>query len=141
MSFGFSVGDFVVAAKLINDIVSALRSSSSNEYRELIVELHNLGRALNEIEHLQCVPEQVSAVAAVRVAALTCQFPLSEFATKLRKFECLLEQVPCGARQRIMIWKYKLEWGFTMEEEVQRLRTYLLAHVGSLNMRLITLGM
>ena len=50
MSFGFSAGDFVAAAKLIKDIVAALHSSSTSEYRELLLELHGLERALYEIE-------------------------------------------------------------------------------------------
>lgn len=141
MSFGFSVGDFVAATQLIADICSCLRSSSTSGYKELVVELHNLKRALDEIEHLNCIPEQIAAVTAVKVAALTCRFPLNEFAAKMRKFECLEKEGMLSRPQRINLWKLKLEWGFTMEEEVQRLRTYLMAHVGSLNMRLMTLGL
>ena len=141
MSFGFSVGDFVAAANLIAEIISALRTSSTSAYHELVVELHNLERALDDIEHLKCVPEQIPAATAVKVAALTCRFPLDEFATKFKKFQCLQGQETLGVRQRMNVWRLKLEWGFTMEEEVQRLRTYLVAHVGSLNMRLATLGL
>ena len=76
MSFGFSAGDFIVAAGLVSNIISSLRSSSTFAYRELIIELHNLERALDAIEHLDCVPEQVAAANAVKVAALTRHFPL-----------------------------------------------------------------
>ena len=141
MSFGFSVGDFVAATKLITDICSCLRSSSTSGHQELVVELHNLKRALDEIEHLECIPEQIAAVTAVKVAALTCRFPLDQFATKMRKFECLEKQETLSRPQRMNLWKLRLEWGFTMDEEAQRFRTYLMAHVGSLNMRLTTLGM
>ena len=141
MSFGFSVSDFVAVAKLISDIISSLRVSSTSAYRELIVELHNLERALDEIEHLEHDLEHTAAARAVKVAALTCRYPLDEFATKLRKFQCLQEDGKSGTRQKINFWRMKLEWGFTMEEEVQRLRTYLTAHVGSLNLRLTTLGL
>ena len=139
MSFGFSVGDFLAAAKLITDIVASLRTSSTSEYRELIVELHNLQRALNDIEHLEAPPDHIAAVTAVKVAALTCHYPLDEFATKFRSFQRLEHSEVTSKRQKLLVWKSKLEWGFTMEEEVQRLRTYLLAHVGSLNLRLNTL--
>ena len=77
----------------------------------------------------------------MKVAALTCRFPLDEFATKMRKFECLEKQGTLSRPQRINLWKLKLEWGFTMDEEAQRFSTYLMAHVGSLNMRLMTLGL
>lgn len=116
MSFGFSVGDFVAAASLITEIVSALRTSSTSAYRELVVELHNLERALDAIDHLECVPEQVPAATAMKVAALTCRFPLDEFAAKLKKFQCLQQQRTLGTRQRVNVWRLKLEWGFTMEE-------------------------
>ena len=139
MSFGFSVGDFVATAKLIAEICSCLRSSPTSVYEELLVELHNLKRALDEIEHLKCIPEQTAAVTALKVAALTCRFPLDEFATKLRKFECLGKQGTLSRLQRINLWKLKLEWGFTMDEEARRFSTYLMAHIGSLNMRLMTL--
>ena len=141
MSFGFSVGDFVTATQLMAQICSCLRSSATLEYQELVVELRDLKRALDEIDHLKCVPEQTAAVTAVKVPALTCRFPLDEFATKIRKFECLLTQGTLSRPQRINICRLKLEWGFTMDEEVQRFRAYLMAHVGSLNMRSTTLGL
>ncbi len=141
MSFGFSAGDFIAAANLIADIVSALRTSSTFAYRELTIELHNLERALQDIEHLECVPEKTAAGNAVKVAALTCRFPLDEFATKLSKFRCLQGPGKIGKSQWLNLWRRKWEWGFTMEEETQRLRAYLTAHVGSLTMRLTTLGL
>ena len=141
MSFGISVGDFIAATKLISDIVSSLRASSTSAYRELIIELHNLDQALNAIEHLECIPEHIAAVTAVKVAALTCRFPLDEFDAKLTRFRCLQEQGALNTRQRMNILRLKLEWGFTMEEEVQRLRAYLATHVGSLSMRLTTLSL
>lgn len=138
MSFGFSVGDFISAISLIKDVISSLRTASVSEYRELIIELHGLQRALDEIEHLPRSPEQEPAVNSIKVAALMCQYPLDEFAGKLKKFESL----DFGQTQgRAKLWNKKLKWGFTMEEEVRNLRAYLVAHVGSLNMRLLTQGL
>lgn len=143
MSFGFSVGDFLAAASLISDIVTSLRAASIAEYRELILELHGLQRALYEIEHLKCTSDQEAAVNAIKVAALMCQYPLDDFSAKLKKFEGLGFS---GGQKRskleiMKIWTRKLHWGFCMKEEVEKLRTYILVHVGSLNMRLITQGM
>ncbi len=89
MSFGISIGDFIAVGRLIQDIVSSLRASSKSEYRELILELHGLQRALHEIEHLKCHPSQEPAVNGIKVAALMCQYPLDEFAGKLKQFESL----------------------------------------------------
>ena len=65
MSFGLSIGDFNTVGILIHNIVSSLRASSISEYRELILELHGLQLALNEIEHLKCQPNQEPAVNSV----------------------------------------------------------------------------
>ncbi|KAI8653340.1 hypothetical protein NCS55_01319500 [Fusarium keratoplasticum] len=145
MSFGFSIGDFLAAGKLINDIVSSLRHSSASSYQELIVELHGLKRALDEIEHLPCPPGQEAALNSVKVAALMCQYPLDQFASKLKKYERLEVQPQHGdsssKSDRLKSWGLKVQWGVGMEKDVVELRAYIATHVGSLNMRLITIGL
>ncbi len=143
MSFGFSVGDFLTAGRLISDIIASLRTASVSEYRELLLELHGLQRALYEIEHLKCSPGQEAAINGIKVAALMCQYALDDFSAKLKKFERLGFT---GGKTRsnletMKIWTRKLQWGFCMKEEVEKLRTYIVVHVGSLNMRLITQGL
>lgn len=133
MSFGFSVGDFVTVGKLVGDTISSLRTASISEYQELILELHGLQRALNEIG-------QEAAVNSIKVAALMCQYPLDDFATKLKQFEKLDTVVynQSSEREKLQVFRKKLRWGFCMKEEVVKLRAILMAHVGSLNMRLNT---
>ena len=143
LSFGFSVGDFITVGRLISDIVTSLRAASISEYRELILELHGLERALREIEHLKCTSSQEAAVNGIKVAALMCQYPLDDFSAKLKKFERLGYN---GSKthsklETMKIWTRKLQWGFCMREETEKLRTYIAVHVGSLNMRLITQGL
>lgn len=141
MSFGFSAGDFISAAVLIKDVIAALRSSSTSEYQELLLELHSLQIALHEIEHLEPPPGQESKVNAVKAAALLCQYPLSEFNAKLKRYRSLDTASQIEKESRLKTWRLKLQWGFCMEEEVQKLRAYLAAHVGSLNTRLATLNL
>ena len=141
MSFGFSAGDFIAIATLIKNIISALNSTSTPEYHELLLELHGLQRALDEIEYLSGPPSQEPAINAVKVAALMCQYPLDDFAGKLKRYRGLDQNIETKDGSRIKTWRLKLQWGFTMEEEVQKLRAYLIAHVGSLNMRLATLNL
>lgn len=141
MSFGFSVGDFIAAGVLIKNIVSALQTSSTSEHQELLLELTGLQRALDEIEHLQADPQQLTEVNAVKVAALTCQYRLTDFAGKLRKYESLSRVRKASSAEKAKLWRLKLQWGFSMEAEVQSLRAYLIAHVGYLNMRLTTLNL
>lgn len=138
MSFGFAVGDFIAAGKLIRDIVSILRTAARAEYQELILELHGLQQALNHVEQLRVPPERQIAITSVKAAALTCTFVLDEFAKKLKRFEDLSVQVRAS---KATLWAQKLRWGFTMDDEVRKLRTYLLSHVGYLNMRLATEGL
>lgn len=140
MSFGFSVGDFIATCILIKNITSALHTSTS-EHQELLLELDGLQRALNEIEHLQADPQHEIEVNAVKVAALTCQYRLDDFAGKLRKYESLSRPTKASSAEKAKLWRLKLQWGFSMEAEVQSLRAYLIAHVGYLNMRLTTLNM
>ena len=141
MSFGVSVGDFIAAGVLIKNIVTALQSSSASEHQELLLELNGLQRALDEIEHLQPSPQQETEVNAVKIAALTCQYRLDDFAGKLKKYESLSRGTKLGTAEKAKLWRLKLQWGFSMEAEVQSLRAYLIAHVGYLNMRLTTLNM
>ena len=143
MAFSVSVGDFVTVGKLVADIVASLRTDSIVEYRELISELHGLQRALHEIEHLKSTSSQQAAVNGIKAAALICKYPLDDFGAKLKRFERLGVD---GGRVRsrletMKLWTKKLHWGFCMKEEVEKLRTYIVVHVGSLNMRLVTQGL
>lgn len=140
MSFGFSMSDFITVGKLIQQVTSSLRASSISEYRELILELHGLQQALRQIEHLRCSPSEEPAVNGIRAAALACQYPLDEFAKKLKRFESL-DAGKASRLEKLSILTRKLQWGFCMQDEVTKLRAYLTVHVGSLNMRLITQGL
>ncbi|WPG98474.1 Hypothetical protein R9X50_00126500 [Acrodontium crateriforme] len=141
MSFGFSAGDFLAAITLVYDVVSALRGQATFEYRELVLELEGLQHALREIEHLPTNAENECAVNAVKVAALMCRYPLVEFQDKLKKYD-LLQSQGSQVRKRDLIvgTGRKVQWNLSMPDEVVKLRAYLAAHVGSLNMRLLALG-
>lgn len=138
--FGFSAGDFLATVRLIKDIINALQSSSTSEFRELVLELHGHARALHVIEHLEPSAGQECTINAVKVVALMCKHPLDEFMVKLKKYEAL-DQMSLNKKDRINKWKLKLQWGLTMEDEVQRIRAYMAAHIASLNTRLLTQGL
>ncbi|KIM99853.1 hypothetical protein OIDMADRAFT_125485 [Oidiodendron maius Zn] len=141
MSFGFSIGDFIAGATLIKEIISALRGAAKLEYRELELELYGLQRALDELEHLRPGPGQEVAVNSVKAAALMCRYPLEEFQANLKRYQLLLQH---GHHRKLDVvegWVRKVQWNISMPDEVQKLRAYIAAHVGSLNMRLLTLGL
>ncbi|KAL8768563.1 MAG: hypothetical protein Q9209_005248 [Squamulea sp. 1 TL-2023] len=102
--------------------------------------LHAVQRSLDEIEHLQPPPGQELAINAIKVAALLCQHPLNDFAKKLAKYEAL-GQVGGKKKEQVKKWRLKLQWGLTMEEEVQKIRVILAAHMASLNVRISTYGL
>lgn len=81
MFFEISAGDFVAAAKLLWTLSPFCEHTSTSAYRKLTVELHNLERALDGINQIQCVSEQTAAVTASKAAALTFRSGLEEFAT------------------------------------------------------------
>ncbi|RYP05856.1 hypothetical protein DL765_009707 [Monosporascus sp. GIB2] len=122
MSFGFSVGDFIATGKLIKDLVSAFRHDSASSYFELVLELDGLKRALDEIEHLKCPPDQEPALNSIKVAALMCQHPLNEFATKLKRYESLGLSHTDRPRERLMRTRRKIQWATSMEDDVAQLR-------------------
>lgn len=137
MSFSFSVGDFLAAATLIKDVISALNGTVALEYRELELELHGLQRALEEIEQLKSSPEQEIDINAVKVVALMCWRPLKEFHSKLRRYETLSDMSPHKKRDMVKGWSRKVQRHFCME----KLHASIAMHVGSLNKRLTTLGL
>lgn len=93
MSFGFSVGDFLAASKLIFDITTSLSESggSKSEYQELFRELDSLSRALKHVERLDShTGVSSNTLDSIKCAALLCRHPLGEFLTKVRKYEASL---------------------------------------------------
>jgi hypothetical protein len=141
MSFGFSVGDFFSATILIKDIVTCLKASggSASEYQELMRELDGLQSALTGIEHLKANPEQMPTVNGIKVAALNCQYILRDFLTKLETYE---KSLTTGkTRGWAVDSTKKIKYEFVTKTEVQNLRTYLMMHTNSLNMRLLTEGL
>lgn len=141
MAVSISIGDFIDVAKLITRIVSTLKRSASApvEYQELERELFGLQKALHEIEHLEVHSSHQPAANAIKCAALNCQNVLKDFDSKLLKYEGSFNHDSASARFKAL--GKNLRWEFRMTDEVAKLRIYIAAHVGSLNMRLLTLGL
>ena len=141
MSFGFSVGDFITAGKLIADISSSLRDvgGSVSEYQELLRELDSLQRALLHIDKLKAQASQQPAINGIKCAALMCQHPLTEFLTRIRKYDGSLGVGQ--SKSKISDWKNKARWKIYKREEAIKLRTYLNIYIGSINMLLMTHGL
>ena len=141
MPVSLSIGDFIAVTKLICDIISTLRRSASahTECQELQRELSELQKALHDIEYLEVHDSHQPAAKAIKCAALSCQHVLEEFNTKLSKYKKPFGRDSASGRFKAV--GKKLQWEFRMTDEVTKLRVYIAAHVGSLNMRLLTLGL
>ena len=138
MSFGFSVGDFVAFSTLIADVVSSLRSASRDEYKSLVDEFANLQAALKELQSIKYTDGQRAEVEALKTAALSCRSQVDEFAVKLAKFELMTRSSSSLSKsEKAKMYIRKLEWGFTMQDEVAKMKARVAAHVGYLNMRLM----
>jgi hypothetical protein len=141
MSFGFSVGDFINVTILIKDIITCLKASggSASEYQELMRELDGLQSALTGIEHLRASPDRTPTVNCIKVAALSCQYLLRDFLTKLETYG---KSLAAGkTRGQVVDCTKKIKYEFVTKTEVQNLRIYLMMHTNSLNMRLLTEGL
>lgn len=135
MSFGFSAGDFIAAATLIIDVVKSLRSAggSQEEYQELVRELECLNRVLQHVDKLQargCPPQYL---AGAKCAALSCQFPLRQFKTKIEKYELRLGLRATATKRGPITATQKVEWEFKMKESVQSLRAIVTQWIGNIN--------
>ena len=141
MAVSISIGDFIAISKIIGSIASALRDSARApaEFQEIERELTDLQKTLNRIEHLEVPASHQPAANAIKCAALSCQTILEEFNAKLSKYRTSFNND--GPTARLKAAGKKLQWEFQMKDEVMKLRVYIAAHVGSLNLSLLTLGL
>lgn len=142
MSFGFSVGDFIAFSKLVADVISALRSASRYEYNSLVDELTNLQAALHQLQNIKYTDDHRAEVEALKAAALSCRSQVDDFAVKLAKFEGMSKSSSSLSKsERAKAYFRRLEWGFTMQDEVMKMKARVTAHVGYLNMRLTIISL
>ena len=135
------------------------------------MELQGLQSGLDRIRELEGSGVQQLHVNGIKLAALNCQSILQDFLSKIRKYDASLRAAPIGAetesaelsthnvasdaasgdgkmkkifknaRQKARTVERKIEWEIKMAKEVDVLRAYLVAHVGSLNLSLSALGL
>lgn len=89
-AFGLSVGDFISAINLVIKISAALKDAggAADEYKSLLSELKHLHALLEHLQQLPAVASNsVSSQNAVRAMALSIQFSLNVFMTKLQSYD------------------------------------------------------
>jgi hypothetical protein len=137
MSFGFSVGDFLAAGKLIGQITLSLQEAggSKSDYQELLRELESLDRALKHVEKLGSRSVSTATLDSIKCAALLCRHPLEEFLGKIQKYESGLG---VWAKDGVKGTARKVDWALRKKEDVRKLRDYLSLHVNSINMLMLS---
>ena len=137
-SFGFRAGDFIAVATLIKNIKAALKDSGGarDEYQELERELALLELALGAIKTLTGPPHRQGEITAIKLVALSCRRTLDDFYSSITKYDKSLsaESMPRRARTSLRM----VQWSLLMQADVTKLRSYLEAHVGSLNILIST---
>ena len=137
-SFGWSAGDIIATISLVNRVVQSISGAhdARDHFQELVSELRALSRALYEISELIRIPGQTPEIQALKFASCSCSETLQLFYEKVRPFENAL--VIDSTLSKIKAAPRMVRWELLIKKDVPELRSYLVAHVGSLNLRLST---
>lgn len=81
VGFGFSVGDFIRAVRLVGTVTDALSASSKStaELQELLRQLHSLQTALREIENLNLDESLHNELFALKESAAQSRLTITQF--------------------------------------------------------------
>ncbi|KAL8727808.1 MAG: hypothetical protein Q9166_005800 [cf. Caloplaca sp. 2 TL-2023] len=142
VGFGFSVGDFIGAIKLVGTVIDALSASSksSSELQELLRQLYSLETALREIQQLEVDESLHAEVLALKQSAAQCQLTITQF---LRTTESYKSQLVCsnGATSTVQCkWK-RVKWALCKRKDIVQFKADLLAHTESIQLLLTTIQM
>ncbi|KAL8798929.1 MAG: hypothetical protein Q9182_006276 [Xanthomendoza sp. 2 TL-2023] len=142
VGFGFSVGDFIGAIKLVGTVIDALSASSksSAELQELLRQFQSLENALREIENLRVDDTLHAEVLALKQSAAQCQDPITAFLRKMEPYQSHL-LVNGGASNSLQSKWRKIKWALCEKNDVVRLKIDLLAHTESIQLLLSTIQM
>jgi hypothetical protein len=140
MTFGWSAGDVVAVLSLVNKIITSMGNTGGarEQFQELDSELRGLSRALQEISDLANVPGQIPEILALKFAACLCDDTLKRFFEKIKPFDVSLGAAATKGKSKVYVIPKMVRWELLMKKDIPELRSYLVAHVGSLNLRLNT---
>ncbi|KAF8846426.1 hypothetical protein BDZ45DRAFT_609009 [Acephala macrosclerotiorum] len=136
MSFGWSAGDIVAAVTLVGNIISCVQTvgGSREHFQELAVELHGLEQALTDVAELTKSLPAIPEAAALDYVSCSCRDTLERFYKRIKPFENSLGAT--SSRGKLKAAPRMVRWELLVKKDIPELRTYLVAHVGYINMRL-----
>ena len=115
-------------------MIKALRKTGGAPFRyiQVLGQLENLGRILHELDILQPTQDDADFVNAIRGSTRAAQFPLSDFLTKIEKYEPALNPIN---RSKVASRAVKAaKWSTLVEAEVEKLQNCLAAHLLGINL-------
>ncbi|KAH0548194.1 hypothetical protein GP486_008089, partial [Trichoglossum hirsutum] len=141
VSFGFSVGDFLAALRLVGTVIDALRESSyaSSSFRSLINELYALESALLRVKRLDPGTGHNVEKVALWQAASQCQRTVDEFYKKIQKYQPHLQQG--GTDSRIKDAWAKIKWAICKKDDLETFQAEIRGHTSSIEILLLTMQM
>ncbi|KAL9048639.1 MAG: hypothetical protein Q9162_007617 [Coniocarpon cinnabarinum] len=121
-AFGFSVGDFIAAIKLLNSIHKALSKTNgaSQDYQDTIGRIESLVEILKLLQSLFSVSPDLDPEHTIWKLASTCQQHLQEFVDKQNKFWKRLGPSSQGRWGLRTGWR-KVEWDISAAKDVENL--------------------
>ena len=141
VGFGFSVGDFIAALRLVDTVVDALRESgrSSANFQELLAELQSLKAALHSVDQLQLHDDQQPELLALKQASAQCQITVENFWKRIMKYQPHLGAT--GTDFRLKSGWMKIKWAFCKKEDLARFKVDVQAHTQSIMILMLAIHM
>jgi len=93
---------------------------------------------LDQVDKLQGPKHRSLEIDGIKLTALNCREPLEAFLNKVQKYGPSLRYGTKGSLKRVA---RRMEWAWVEKEQVDRLRSYLNIHIGTINMNLINHGL
>ena len=126
-AFGFSVGDFTAAIRLIGKASKALQecTGAEKQYQQAAVELSLLEDVLRRVQGLETSVENAATVQKIQICAHACHNPLAEFVTELGKFDLQLgfkQKRPVSVAGHVIRGGRKLQWAVKLEAQLAKLK-------------------
>ena len=140
IGFGFSVGDFLAALRLVGTIIDVLRESSgaSSSFRSLINELYTLESVLLRVKRLDVDISHVEKVALQQVAS-QCQRTFDTFYKKIQKYQPHLQHG--GTDSKVKDAWAKIKWATCKKDDLETFRAEVRGHISSIEILLLTMQM
>ena len=101
--------------------------------------MYSLNRALNQVDKLKGRGDQAIAIDQIKFAALTCRSPIEGFLAKTQKYE---KSLGLGKSiNKIRDTGRKVQYTLEKKDEANKLRHYLILHIGTINMLMLQNGL